>query len=100
MLDRLTYEDMKKLEGTSLWAYPEKDHKLELRIVEVAKVMESEAARLKRHPFSVFLLGPHSYPLSQGSFPMTHETLGEPFYLFVVPVEKHENGMIYEAVFT
>lgn len=100
MLDQLTFEKAKELEGTSIWAYPEPDHKIELRVVQVAKVMESEAAKLKRTAFSIFLLGPPSYLLKQGAFPMTHDAFAEPSYLFVVPVEQRPDGYLYEAVFT
>lgn len=100
MLDALTFERAKELVGTSFWVYPEADHKVELRVLEVIKVMESEAARLKRNPFSIFMLGPDSYPLKQGSFAMTHEAFPEPFYMFVTAVEQGANGFVYEAVFT
>ena len=100
VLDQLTFETAKKLEGTSFWVYPEKDHKVELRVLEVAKVMESEAARLKRAPFSIFLLGPESYPLKQGSFAMTHDAFPEPFYMFVTTIAQDGRGFLYEAIFT
>ena len=100
MLDKLTFDMMKKLEATSFWAYPENDHKVELRVVEVAKVMESEAAKLSRTPFSIFLLGPKTYVMSQGAFPMTHEAFAEPMHIFIVPVEARSDGYLYEAVFT
>ena len=100
MLDQLTFEKAKELEGTSFWVFPEHDHKVELRILEVAKVMESEAARLKRSAFSIFLLGPDSYQLRQGSFPMTHDAFPEPFYMFVTAIAQDGRGFVYEAVFT
>ena len=100
MLDQLTYERMKELQGTSFWAFPEQGHKVELRIVEVAKVMESEAARLTRNAFSVFFLGPASYQMKQGTFAFQHDAFPEPFELFLVPVEQLPDGFLYEAVFT
>lgn len=100
MLETMTFEIMKALEGSALWCYPEQDHKVELRIVEVLKVMESEAAKLKRTPFSLYLFGPRSYSLRQGAFPMTHDHFPEPFYLFIVPIEERADGFLYEAVFT
>lgn len=100
MLDELTYEKAKELEGTSIWAYPEEGHKVELRIVGVLKVMESEAAKLKRTAFSIFMLGPDSYAIQQGAFPMSHDAFPEASYLFIVPVEKRPDGYLYEAVFT
>jgi hypothetical protein len=100
LLDQLTFEQMKELEGTSLWAYPEADHRVELRIVDVAKVMESEAARLTRDAFSIYFLGPASYVMKQGMVAVQHDAFPEPFDLFVVPVEERQDGLLYEAVFT
>lgn len=100
MLEHITFETMKRLEGTSFWAYPEQDHKVELRVAQVAKVMESEAAHLQRTAFSMFLLGPLSYAMRQGTVLMTHDTFTEPLQLFIVPVEQRQDGYLYEAVFT
>lgn len=100
MLDELTFEKAKELEGSSFWVYPEPDHKVELRVLEVAKVMESEAARLKRSAFSIFLLGPESYQLKQGSFAMTHEAFADPFFMFVTAIGQDGRGFVYEAIFT
>jgi hypothetical protein len=100
VLDQLTFETARELQGTSFWAYPESGHKVELRVTQVGKVMESEAARLKRTAFSVFLLGPSSYQMRQGTFAMTHDRFPEPFVMFIVPVEERPDGYLYEAVFT
>lgn len=100
MLDQLTFEKAKELEGTSFWVYPEQDHKVELRVIEVLEVMESEAARLKRNAFSIFLLGPESYLLRQGAFLMTHDAFPESFYMFVTAVGQDARGYLYEAIFT
>lgn len=100
MLDELTYEKAKELEGTSFWVYPEQDHKVELRVLEVLKVMESEVARLKRNPFSIFMLGPDSYQIQQGAYTMTHDLFPEPFSMFITNVGQDPRGYLYEAVFT
>jgi hypothetical protein len=100
ILDELTYEKAVNLVGTSIWIDPEKDHRVELRIVHVGKVMESEAAQLKRAAFSIFFLGPKSYRVEQGAYPTRHEAFGEPFWLFIVPLEERADGYLYEAVFT
>jgi|SRR5688500_1093140 len=100
LLDQWTFEMMEPLVGTSFWAYPEEGHKVELRVVRVAKVMESEAARLKRTAFSIFMVGPASYQIKQGTFAMTHDAFEEPFHMFIVPVEEGAEGYLYEAVFT
>jgi hypothetical protein len=100
MLERLTFEEMKALEGTRFWLYPEPDHRVELRVLEVTKVMENKAARLTRIPFSILFLGPASYPVKQGTFTVSHDGLPEPFPLFVVPLKQVPEGFVYEAVFS
>ena len=57
MLDKLTIESFEPLVGTSFWLH-EKGHEVEMRLTRAAKVMESEAARLKRTAFSLFFLAP------------------------------------------
>ena len=98
-LDELTFEVLDRLVGTSFFA-DAAGHRVELRIVQVRKVMESQAARLKRTPFSIYLLGPSSYPLQQLMYPMSHETFDEPLPIFIVPVGQVNEGYLYEAVFT
>jgi hypothetical protein len=100
MLETLTFETMHALIGTSMFMDPEKDHRVELQIVEVMPVMESEAAKLKRKAFSIFFLGPKSYQVKQGTYPTQHAAFPEPFWLFVVPIREIPEGYIYEAVFT
>ena len=70
----------------------------DLRLVTAAKVMESEAAKLKRTAFSLFFLGPHEPFFEQRIYPLDHEGLGR-LELFIVPVGHDENGFLYEAVF-
>ena len=66
MLENLTFETFEPLAGSTFWAHSG-NQKVELRLVRVGKVMESEAARLPRHPFSLFLIGPLSLLLPQGT---------------------------------
>jgi hypothetical protein len=51
-----------------------------------------------RQPFSLLFRGPLSPELSQGMYPMEHTAL-EPNLYFLVPVERKDDGMYYEAVF-
>jgi hypothetical protein len=97
MLEQLTIEMMQPHVGSSFWVI-EGNHKIELRLVQAAKVMESEAARLQRNPFSLFFLGPILLP--QRVYHLTHEALSEPLDIFLVPVEKQAGGYLHEAVFT
>ena len=97
MLDRLTIESFEPHVGTSFWLRAG-DRKVELRLTRAAKVMESEAARLTRTPFSLFFLAPVLLP--QQIYPLTHEGFAEPLDIFLVPVARDASGFTYEAVFT
>ena len=101
MLDQLTIESFEPHVGTSFWLHTTDDkgnHKIEMRLVRAAKVMESEAARLDRNPFSLYFLGPLHLP--QQIYRLTHDAFAEPLDIFLVPVGKDTGGYAYEAVFT
>jgi len=97
MLDTLTIESFEPLVGTSFWVH-EKGHKIELRLTRTARVMESQAARLKRTAFSLFFLAPMMLP--QQIYNVTHESFAEPLNIFLVPVAKEGDAYAVEAVFT
>ena len=97
LLDELTIETFEPLVGSSFWLYVQ-DHKVELRLTSAKKVMESEAARLKRNPFSLFFLAPLLLP--QHVYHVRHEALPEPLEIFLVPIGQQPEGYNYEAVFT
>lgn len=97
MLDQLTIDSFEPLVGTSFWLH-QNGHKVELRLTQAARVMESESARLKRVPFSLFFLSPVLLP--QQIYRLTHEAFPEPLDIFLVPVAKVGNGYTLEAVFT
>ncbi|HUR83329.1 MAG TPA: hypothetical protein VM733_21400 [Thermoanaerobaculia bacterium] len=99
MLDQLTIESFEPLVGSSFWAEFPNGAKVELRLTGAAKVMESEAARLARHPFSLFFVGPKSYQLKQHIYHVTHDQLGA-MDVFLVPVGEDAQTYQYEAVFT
>ena len=98
MLDQLTIETFEPLVGSTFWVEFPNGAKVELRLQRAAKVMESEAARLDRHPFSLFFVGPKSYLLQQHTYRVSHETLGT-LEIFLVPVGTHGETYEYEAVF-
>lgn len=99
MLDQLTVESFEPHVGTSFWVEFPTGGKVELRLVRAAKVMESEAAQLVRHPFSLFFIGPKSYLLQQNTYHLTHPAL-DAMDIFVVPVGQTAEVYQYEAVFT
>ena len=97
MLDQLTIESFTPHVGTSFWVQ-DGDRKIELRLTRAAKVMESEAARLSRTPFSLFFRAPVLLP--QQIYRLTHEGFAEPLDIFLVPVAREASGFTHEAVFT
>lgn len=100
MLDQLTVESFEPHVGTSYWVVFPNGHKVELRLERVGRVMESEAARLRRIAFSLFFLGPKSLRLPQDTYTIAHESFPEPLGIFLVPVAEEPRGFVYEAVFT
>jgi hypothetical protein len=97
MLDKLTIESFLPHVGTSFWIEAG-TRRIELRLTRAAKVMESEAARLTRTPFSLFFLAPLLLP--QQIYRLTHEAFPEPLGIFLVPVARDVSGFTHEAVFT
>jgi len=97
LLDQLTIETFEPLVGSSFWLYVG-DHKIELRLTRAMKVMESEAARLKRNPFSLYFAAPLLLP--QHVYHIRHEAFAEPLEIFLVPLGQQEKHYSYEAVFT
>ncbi len=97
MLDKLTIESFEPLVGTSFWVH-EGERKIELRLTRVARVMESEAARLTRTAFSLFFDSPLLLP--QRTYQLRHDAFAEPMDLFLVPVGAQGTTYTLEAVFT
>ena len=97
MLGQLTIETFEPLIGSSFWIHID-GRKVELRLTDARKVMESEAARLPRTPFSLFFLAPLLF--QQQIFHLTHEAFAEPLEIFLVPIGQESSGYSYEAVFT
>jgi uncharacterized protein DUF6916 len=99
MLDQFTSEIFEPHVGSSFWVEFPNDTRVELRLRRVARVMESEAARFQRHPFSLFFIGPKSFRLQQFTYHVTHEQL-DAMDVFLVPVGSDAETYQYEAVFT
>jgi Domain of unknown function (DUF6916) len=97
MLDKLTIESFEPLVGTSFWLHAN-GHEVELRLTRAARLMESEAARLKRTAFSLFFQAPLLLP--QQIYRVTHDAFAEPLDIFLVPVAKEGDAYTVEAVFT
>jgi hypothetical protein len=97
MLDKLRIDSFAPHVGTSFWLEAG-GRRIELRLTQASKVMESEAARLARTPFSLFFLAPVLLP--QAIYRLTHEAFAEPLDIFLVPIARDASGFTHEAVFT
>ena len=100
MLDQLTYEQMKEHIGET-FRVTAGDQTLDFVLLRALKVMESEAARLKRTPFSLHFQGPPDPYVPQQVLSVRHPQFGEEeLAIFFVPISREPAGYIYEAVFT
>jgi uncharacterized protein DUF6916 len=97
VLESLTIDDFHPHVGS---AFQVADPSIELRLEQVAAVMESERARRKRTPFSLFFRGPTEPLLPQKIYELRHSAFPEPLGIFLVPVGRTREGIQYEAVFT
>ena len=97
MLDTLTIDSFTPHVGTSFWLEAS-GRRIGLRLTRAARVMESEAARLTRAPFSLFFLAPVLLP--QQIYRLTHDGFAEPLDIFLVPVARGADGFTHEVVFT
>ena len=69
------------------------------RVVEMMLTAVSEnRSSPQLESFTLSFLAPPDAPVSQGSYAVAHDALGE-FELFVVPVGRNPHGVEYEAVF-
>ena len=70
----------------------------ELELTEVKGYLSKAHEQTGMERFSAFFHGPGDLYLRQGTYSVEHEAMGD-FELFLVPVEKDEKGLRYEAVF-
>lgn len=65
-----------------------------LELISVSELRETPRQRM----YSILFRGSLETPFQQGSFLLTHESLGEA-HLFLVPIAREADGFHYEAVF-
>ncbi len=65
-----------------------------------AELIEVSEAKIypKQESFSLFFLMPESFPPAQGTYKFEHDKIGAS-EIFVVPIEKEADGVVFEAVF-
>jgi len=74
------------------------DEQLQLQLVNVKPYLPQPNEHSGMERFSVYFQGSLDRCLPQLMYHMTHEQMGE-MDIFLVPIEKNEQGFRYEAVF-
>lgn len=99
-ISEFTYETMLPLVGTTFQMTTRDGPSYPLKLVEVVKIMDQHVdIRMTRDTFSMHFLGPQQPYIPQATYAMTHETIGGPHFIFIVPISKGKDGYMYEAVF-
>ncbi len=98
MLDQLTVSDFQAVVGSRFLLQLGKAGSLGLELLE-AEILGSPPAEPRRHAFSLLFRGPLEPELFQSIYALTHETLGS-LEIFLVPINRKQDGFYYEAVFT
>lgn len=75
---------------------------VDLTLTEVQVRLEKHhSAQMKRDSFSLFFKGPAGAYIQQGAYSTTHDELGGPWPIFIVPIGRTTEGTFeFEAVFT
>jgi hypothetical protein len=92
MLDTLTVDDFRPLQGDRFRIAPDRAPAFEVELVEVTEIPREPGGRV---PFSLVFHGGPNPPLEQRIYRIEHDGLGE-LDLFLVPIAINR----YEAVFT
>jgi hypothetical protein len=92
MLDTLTVDDFRALQGDRFRIVPDGAPAFEVELVEVTEIPREPGGRA---PFSLVFRGGPNPPLAQRIFRIEHDKLGE-LELFLVPVAVDQ----YQAVFS
>ena len=100
-LKHFTYELVKPHEGSEFRLDFEDGTVVTLVLKSVTVLKEKHAnPRMMRDAFSMAFDGPGTPFLPQQTYLMQHAELGSPLAIFIVPLEKMENGLYrYEAIF-
>jgi hypothetical protein len=73
----------------------------DLKLTKVTKVVDQHVdPRFHRDSFTLLFSGPAQPYLPQATYPLTHDSLGGPYEIFIVPTGQDATGFHYQAVFT
>jgi hypothetical protein len=96
MLESLNEETFARQLNTKFLLRPEPGLEVELALVEVTTGQIEQGAR--GDCFSLVFRGPTETHLPQRIYNFEHPQMGS-FDLFIVPIQRHADGLYYEAVF-
>jgi hypothetical protein len=92
MLEKLTVDDFRPLQGERFRVAPDGAEAFEVELVEVTEIPREPGGRA---PFSLVFQGGPNPPVEQQIYRVAHDGLGE-FDIFLVPIAVDR----YEAIFT
>src|ERR1700730_17055180 len=98
MTEKLTEETFAKYLNTKFRVNLDLPQPVELELIEVKGYQNKAEEQGGMERFSAFFSGPSEIQLTQRTYPMKHEEMGE-FDLFLVPIRHGEGDLRYEAVF-
>jgi hypothetical protein len=102
MIETLTLEHFTPHLGTEFVCRTTDGGAYPLRLTEaeaVGRALKSSAKAAARSPFSLLFQGPQSPVLPQSIYPLEHAELGT-LPLFIVPIGREEEGILYQAIFS
>ena len=94
MLENMTAATFSEVLNTKFRLQLRSPDFVELELIKV----EDFATSSRQVRFSILFRGPLDQALLQGMYRMEHDQLGT-FDLFIVPIAKEDDGILYEAVF-
>jgi hypothetical protein len=98
MLDELTEASFKPHSGTRFQVLLENGPGVELDLAEVTLYPHDSSVPRKREPFSLLFRGPAAAYLPQRIYRLQHPEMGS-LDLFLVPIRREGDTLLYEAVF-
>lgn len=100
VLRTLTHEQASGYIGDAFQIRFDDGTTVDLRLEEVQLLTEKHVnPMMKRDAFALHFRGPREIQLKQATYPVYHEQLGGPLYVFLVPIGVNATGFEYEAVF-
>ena len=100
-LSEFTPEKLQPLTGSAFHVHLDDGRTFDLTLEEVKVMSEKHvSSRFTRAPFSLFFIGPQNVFVPQQTYTLSHDELGGPWPLFIVPVGRRDGSFLYEAAFT